>query len=105
MIDQSEVKRWVEHNFGNRDRVYAAAKVAEEVGELVGATLKERQGIRTHENQCLKAYDAVGDVAIALISYCALRGWDFEHVVEGVWSSVRKRDWRADPERQHIEHP
>ena len=96
-----EVRRWQDHNFPDRNLVEIAAKVCEEAGELVGATIKERQGIRSHEDHMAKAQDAVGDIVIALAGYCGTRGWPFELIVKQVWAEVRQRDWIADPENSH----
>lgn len=99
------VGAWADHNFKDRTALEIAAKACEEVGELVGATIKEKQGIRSHENQPAAARDAVGDVVIALANYCSFRGWSFDEIVREVWKSVERRDWKRDPERQHLKHP
>ena len=97
-----EVKEWADHNFPDRDLTTIAGKVCEEAGELMGATIKEAQGIRKFEDQEAAAGDAVGDVVIALANYCSTRGWDFEAIVRETWSHVGQRDWVKDPETAHL---
>lgn len=96
-----DVSRWQDHNFPDRNLVEIAGKVCEEAGELIGATIKEHQGIRAHEGQVERAQDAVGDVVVALAGYCGTRGWSMELIVEQVWGRVRQRDWIKDPENSH----
>jgi len=91
---QADHKAWADRNFPNADPVDAVLGVAEEVGELCHAILKQRQGIRgTHEEHEAKAKDAVGDIVIYLLDVCTRRGWSFAEIVAETWAEVRKRDW------------
>jgi NTP pyrophosphatase (non-canonical NTP hydrolase) len=91
---QTDHKTWTDRNFPNADPVDAVLGVAEEVGELCHAILKQRQGIRgTSEEHEAKAKDAVGDIVIYLLDVCTRRGWSFGEIVAETWAEVRKRDW------------
>lgn len=91
---QDDHKVWSTRNFPNADPVDAVLGVAEEVGELCHAILKQRQGIRgTSEEHEAKAKDAVGDIVIFLLDVCNRRGWSFAEIVAETWAEVRKRDW------------
>jgi NTP pyrophosphatase (non-canonical NTP hydrolase) len=96
---QEEQRAWVAHNFGDRPWQMPLMGVAEEVGELNHALLKQWQGIRgTNAEHEEAAKDAVGDIVVFLADLCSARGWDFGAIVEETWSKVLRRDWRADPE-------
>lgn len=91
---QADHKEWSTRNFPNADPIDAVLGVAEEVGELCHAILKQRQGIRgTKEEHEAKAKDAVGDIVIFLLDVCNRRGWSFAEIVAETWAEVRKRDW------------
>lgn len=36
-----------------------------------------------------------------LKSYCLLRGWNFEAIVQATWDKVKKRDWKKNPDKAH----
>lgn len=73
--------------------------MAEELGELAHAHLKELQGIRgTAAEHEAAARDAIGDLLVYAMSYANARGWDLEATLGEVWSEVRRRDWVADPQ-------
>jgi NTP pyrophosphatase (non-canonical NTP hydrolase) len=94
---QAELAPWVAHNFGDRPWQQPLMGVAEEVGELNHALLKQWQGIRgMREEHEAAAKDAVADIVIYLADLCNARGWDFGAIVEETWARVSKRDWRAD---------
>lgn len=91
---QADHKAWADRNFPNADPIDPVLGVAEEVGELCHAILKQKQGIRgTHEQHEAKAKDAVGDIVIYLLDVCSKRGWSFGEIVAETWAEVRKRDW------------
>jgi NTP pyrophosphatase (non-canonical NTP hydrolase) len=93
---QSEIEVWGRHNFPGAFWQQALMGIAEEVGELNHALLKQWQGIRTNENHEENAKDAIGDILIFLIQLCVLRGWSFEEIVEQTWSAVQQRDWKRN---------
>lgn len=96
---QHNVGEWAKQNFKERSEITCILGIAEEVGELARAVLKGMQGIRPEECTPEKKKDAVGDIMIFLLDYCALMEWDIEDIIEDTWEEVRKRDWnkvRAD---------
>lgn len=95
---QSELAAWTKHNFGEPPAINAFLGIVEEAGELAHATLKKRQGIRTNEDHDENARDAVADIAIFLVNFCILQGWDFEDILFSTWEDVKKRDWKRYPE-------
>ncbi len=94
---QDEVKRWADKNFGpGTPAWHPLLGVCEEAGELCHAHLKGEQGIREgmdkQKIEAMKA-DAVGDIVVFLMHYCAQEGLDFQKCVANVWAEVKKRDW------------
>lgn len=96
---QMEQCEWATRNFGKINFVDNMLGVVEEVGELSHSVLKEKQGIRVDENHAEKAKDAMGDIIIYIAGMCNARGWDLEDIVENVWSSVSKRNWKKHPKK------
>lgn len=96
---QDEQRPWVKHNFGDRPSWMPLLGIMEELGELAHAHLKMAQGIRTSEDHLAKAKDAVGDIVVFLADYCSAMGFDLETLVEETWEKVKKRDWKADPQK------
>jgi NTP pyrophosphatase (non-canonical NTP hydrolase) len=74
--------------------------VAEEMGELAHAVLKQSQGIRgTREDHDADMRDAIGDIVIYLAGLCSAKGWDLDKIVETTAYEVMRRDWVTDPLR------
>lgn len=96
---QQEIKEWSAKNFGKEDETNKLLLLAEEVGELCRAELKYKQGVRSYDCLTLieQTTDAVGDIAIALIGYCITRHYNFEMILDRVWSDVRQRNWVEYP--------
>jgi NTP pyrophosphatase (non-canonical NTP hydrolase) len=91
---QTEHNPWARKNFGVQEWMDGFLGLVEEVGELAHSLLKQRQKIRgTHEEHEEQAKDAVGDIVVFLAGFCTQRGWNFQEIVEGVWSRVKARDW------------
>lgn len=90
--------RWQEKHFPDTTSTDVLLGVGEEVGELMHAHLKSRQGIRytPAEIRAMKV-DAVADVVIYLMAYCTLEGIDLSDAIEETWAKVESRDWSADP--------
>lgn len=63
--------------------IFQASKWAGQVGELTNEFSAERK---------------TGRIAVALRSYCQLRGWDYEQIVTETWAKVSKRDWIENPQ-------
>ena len=108
---------WALRNFGGNSQSWRGALmgVTEEMGELVTsmsrlfgiaervgflnhALLKQSQGIRgdsaKHEQE---AKDAIADIVIYLADLCTRLGWDFPQIVGEVWEQVSRRDWKKYP--------
>lgn len=95
---QRGVEAWVNHNFGESSRVVEALGLAEEVGELCRAVLKQEQGIRgTYAEWDAEIAKEIGDVLIKLASVATACGVDLEFAVKDRWETIRQRDFRADP--------
>jgi NTP pyrophosphatase (non-canonical NTP hydrolase) len=108
MIDlkkiQDEISLWVTTNNLVPEGVQGSWKpllgIGEEVGELNHAYLKRRQAIRgTTEEHTAAIEDAVGDLAIFLMSFCQLEGIEFEEVLRDTWAKVQERNWLEDPQK------
>jgi len=98
---QEEVWLWSYANFGSRSGACGVDQfigIVEEVGELAHALLKQIQGIRQGEDLREKERDAVGDIMIYLLDFCARRGYSAEEVLNETWELVKKRNWKENPE-------
>ena len=95
---QEEIGAWSKKNFGHEGKTHhSLLGVAEEVGELCHAHLKQEQGIRGTELEHINAAtDAIGDITIYLMDYCERRGFSFESIIESTWLKVQHRDWNKD---------
>lgn len=111
---QKSVADWARRNFGwtwndeSREKGLDQRECVEtweplmgavdELGDLAHSHLKQHQGIRrTDDEHTMKAMDAVGDVVIYLMDYCARRGWKFGNVVVEVAQNVLQRDRKKWP--------
>jgi NTP pyrophosphatase (non-canonical NTP hydrolase) len=94
---QREVKLWTDHNFPGESLLSVTLGLAEEVGEVCRAVLKQHQGIRgTHEEWQEEIQKELGDVFIKLCHVATTAGIDFRGAITVRWADVRKRDWIAD---------
>jgi NTP pyrophosphatase (non-canonical NTP hydrolase) len=89
---QSEIDDWNQKIFAD-NAGHKLFGIMEEVGELAHAHLREEQQIRMDEDHTANAMDAIGDIAIFLIGYCACRGWDFENILKNTWDEVSQRTY------------
>lgn len=112
MIDLKEIQKqasiWSIRNFGlNKSKrtdqeLYSIAPllgVAEEVGELCHAQLKSHQGIRGFDDVTKRreyTKDAVGDILIYLMDFCAREGLEMQDCLLDTWGEVKKRNWGID---------
>jgi len=95
---QDEMHEWREKNFPDSYAGHQLLGVVEEVGELCHAVLKLEQGIRGDEKELMRdERDAIGDIAIYLMQYCAERGYCFEKILGTTWDQVKQRDWKKYP--------
>jgi len=99
---QDEIGIWSRKNFGTQAAYRPLLGAVEETGELCHAQLKMEQGIRTNEDHTSDAKDAIGDILIYLMNYCAIRGFNIEDIVETTWEEVRNRDWAKNKENGKI---
>lgn len=102
MIDikqlQAEHKEWEEKNFGKQPPTTGFMGMVEEIGELAHAMLKSQQKIRMNENHSAKIIDAVGDIFVYMMGFCNASDLDLETVIMNVWSKVKLRNWKINPE-------
>lgn len=95
---QHEVNRWAIYNFGEPNSDDSLQGMGEELGELLHALLKKKQGIRgTPQQHDADARDAIGDLIVytchfAANSNCDLQavlGYEFYHDLQ---TAVQLRD-------------
>ena len=98
-VIQDEQYEWSRRNFGPQDAVLPLLGVAEEVGELCHAVLKQRQGIRVNEDHLAMEKDAIGDIVIFLMDYCNRRGFNLLELINAAWDLVSARDWTGGAQR------
>ena len=78
---QQEIGEWSRRNFGDQPTCNACLGVVEEVGELVHAYLKRKQGIRgTYNDHTAAMFDAIGDAIIYLCDAAHRAGFDLSRV-------------------------
>ena len=75
----------------------------EELGELAHYNLKARQGIRPPAPGSEE--DAIGDILIFLLHYCAMRRINVEQTLVETWRRVSLRDWTKFPKNGLPETP
>ena len=91
---QNEVAEWAARNFKGKQPHQPLLGVAEEVGELCHAHLKNEQGIRGTPVEHYDAkVDAVGDICIYLADYCIQNAINLDEAVTKAWEEVKRRDW------------
>lgn len=90
---QEEQKEWARKNFPNSDDRDSVLGMQEELGELSHSVLKQRQGIRLHENHEAKISDAIGDLILFILDFCNKRNLDAQDTLVKVWDEVKMRDW------------
>ena len=97
---QAAHRLWLNRNFPNQKPHDALLGLAEEVGELAHAHLKNEQGIRGKDQYQYEreASDAIGDIVIYLASYCNTNRFDLAACIENAWEEVSARDWQKHPE-------
>ena len=99
---QTQVSEWSGRNFPDGEPWEPVMGLAEEVGELSHAFLKQHQGIRLDEDHEAEMKDAVGDVVIYLADVCHRNGMDLADCVTVAWNEVKQRDWNKHRE-EHAE--
>jgi NTP pyrophosphatase (non-canonical NTP hydrolase) len=104
---QTEVAQWATANFGDNNGYGAMAPMmgmVEEVGELYHVRLKAIQRIResarreSADAKDEEEADALGDILVYMLDYAARRGYRLSECFLLAWDSVKRRDWRANPE-------
>lgn len=95
---QRRIREWARYNFPDKPSWQPLLGVAEEVGELCHAHLKNAQGIRgTPEEWTAKKMDAIGDVLIYLMDYANKEGLDVEECLNMALNEISSRDWIRYP--------
>lgn len=91
---QEKIRQWNDKNFPKGTSQDCLVGVMEELGELSHAHLKMRQGIRGTEKKHRAAQkDAVGDICIFLMAYCAKENISIQDCIQTAWNEVSKRNW------------
>lgn len=90
---QYQVNTWSRANFGDQPAYRPLLGVSEECGELCHAFLKQEQNIRMDEDHKAQMADAVGDIVIYLLDFCARSGLSLEECLRDAWTVVQQRDW------------
>jgi NTP pyrophosphatase (non-canonical NTP hydrolase) len=95
---QWQVAVWTARNFPNEDRQTVVLGLAEEVGEMCRAAVKQSQGIRgTHAQWDAEMRKEIGDAAIKLAHVAEIWGFDLREAISERWAEVSQRDFVTDP--------
>jgi len=95
---QFEVEKWVEHNFGKGTPMSAVVGLAEEVGELCRAILKQYQQVRGSYTEWQEEIKKeLGDVFIKICDVANEADIDLSTGIKSRWTEVKKRDFKANP--------
>lgn len=93
-----QLREWQQYNFPDRTKISAALGLAEEVGEVCRAVLKQDQGIRgTFEEWQVEIGKEISDVAIKLCDVANACGINLDNEIWNRWQEVRIRDYVANP--------
>lgn len=85
---------WHRRNFPDATLADQGLVLAEEVGEVCRAIVKDGQAIRgTHLQWMAELRKELGDVAIATMVVSHVAGFDFPQLVADRWEEIRQRDW------------
>lgn len=89
------IHRWIQEETSRHyGHLIPLLGIAEEVGELCHAVLKQHQGIRgSYEDHDQKIRDAVGDILVFLLDFCNRYRINALAELETVWAEVKTRDW------------
>lgn len=81
---KEKIENWsVERSIdGYENRFQQLVKLSEEVGELSGAVLKQREE---------EIIDAIGDIQVVLIILSKQLGVDYEGALESAWEVIKNR--------------
>ena len=93
---QKEIGEWSNNNFGIRPSYQMILGMTEELGELSHHYLKREQNIRLNEDHDLEIKDALCDLFIYLLDFCANEKIDFERELDFIWTRVQNRNWKAN---------
>lgn len=94
---QTESRRWRNRNFPGHTPEDAIFGMMEEMGELVHAFLKRKQGIRgTAQEHSLAIEDALCDWIIYACGLADHEGIDLEPALAATWQRVGSRDWQKN---------
>lgn len=111
---QTAIHKWSLHNFGDQPSWRCLLGAVEEIGELCHVYLKCEQNIRIGapvekdstvffaEIKAKKA-DAVADIIIYLMDYCARESIDLDYTLASTWWEVSQRDWKRFPKNGKTE--
>jgi len=100
---QTDIELWGTRNFGGSNGLGALAPmmgIVEEVGELYHTRLKTLQGIRGAADGSdvdLEEMDALGDLLVYMLHYCATRNLSLASCFLMAWDEVKDRDWIKYP--------
>lgn len=101
---QKKHNQWARHNFPKTLPHQPLLGMHEELGELSHAHLKQEQGIRgTYVEHHSAKEDAVGDIVMYMLHYCALNDLNLEACIEVAWNEIKTRDWIEFPKNGKTE--
>jgi len=95
---QREAGAWHDRELGAHDPLKSAAKVAEEAGEFVGATLKALEVRNDAIDWSVNARKELGDVFIAAMNAATAQGWDVAELIEERWAVISERRFATAPQ-------
>lgn len=88
-----EVREWALYNFPGYTIDYVLLGIMEEKGELAQAMLKQKQGIKgTADDHDAAIRDAIGDLAIFLANFCAVKEIEDLHCGVGIHNPENESD-------------
>lgn len=88
---QRLIGEWHEKRYPGVEPNVILLKLMEEVGELARSVMKPIQGLQSLETAREDEEDAIGDITVVLLSYCAAREIDFWKTAEKTAEEVMKR--------------
>lgn len=100
-----DIAAWQERNFGPPDEEVSYLGLVEEVGEVMRAVVKRRQGIREEwrEEWREEIRKEIGDVSIRLVDVARCESINLANAIDDRWDTIQRRNWKTDPQGHGID--
>jgi NTP pyrophosphatase (non-canonical NTP hydrolase) len=96
---QKEIRTWHARNYPKQSVMGNVLAVAEEVGEVARAYVKQESEVRgTWDHWQAEKAKELGDVLIGVLIVIEREGFDVESVLLQRWETIKNRDYLENPD-------